>query len=203
MKTVYRFTKEGFFAGEKILDEFTDKNPETGEWILPENTTDVPMELPYKEGGAPYWNGKKWVYSDDSEGLLPKEEDREETQKLEGSSENLDFLKTKKIQELKSIRDVKEIEPIEVDGSLYDFDDRSRDRLMIARRALEDAGVPDATITWTTADNQRVKATIATFAAINGAAAKRSNKLHIRYNELKNLVLGCATIYEINAIEWD
>lgn len=47
-------------------------------------------------------------------------------------------------------------------------DDKSRDRLSIARQALTDAGGGE--IVLTTADNQRVSMTITDFAAINGAA---------------------------------
>lgn len=113
----------------------------------------------------------------------------------------LDEVKARKIAEFKSIRDTKEVEPVRTEKGLFDYDDKSRDRLAIARQALTDNGGGE--IVWTTADNQRVSMTVAAFAAINGAAAIRSNALHIRYNELKTQVNACETVEEVEAIEWD
>ncbi len=188
MKIVYKFAEDGSFAGEKVLNDFEDKNPETGEWILPENTTETPMELPYKEGSRPQWDGEAWVYYTPEPEAVPEI--------------SLDEAKHQKIIELKSIRDEKEVDVIEVNGVLYDYDDKSRDRIAIARQALEDAGVDGATITWTTADNDRVEVGIADFAAINAAAAKRSNELHILYNVLKAQVNECETKETVEKIEW-
>lgn len=109
-------------------------------------------------------------------------------------------VKAQKIAKLKSIRDAKEVEPIQTDKGIFDYDDKSRDRLSIARQALTDNGGGE--IVWTTADNQRVAMIIADFAAINGAAAVRSNALHIKYNELKQRVNAAQTVEEVEAIVW-
>ena len=113
---------------------------------------------------------------------------------------SLDEVKADKIAELKSIRDTKEVEPIQTDKGLFDYDDKSRDRLAIARQALTDNGGGE--IVWTTADNQRVSMTIADFAAINGAAAVRSNTLHIKYNGLKERVNAAMNASEVRAVVW-
>ena len=113
---------------------------------------------------------------------------------------SLDEVKADKIAELKSIRDTKEVEPIQTDKGLFDYDDKSRDRLAIARQALTDSG--GGSITWTTADNQRVSMTIADFAAINGAAAVRSNALHIKYNEYKERVNAAMNASDVRAVVW-
>ena len=113
----------------------------------------------------------------------------------------LDDVKAAKISELKGIRDAKEVEPIQTDKGIFDYDDKSRDRLAIARQALTDAG-GTGTIMWTTADNQRVALGVADFAAINGAAAVHSNSLHVLYNELKEQVNACETVEEVEAIHW-
>ena len=113
----------------------------------------------------------------------------------------LDDVKAAKISELKGIRDAKEVEPIQTDKGIFDYDDKSRDRLAIARQALTDAG-GTGTIMWTTADNQRVALGVADFAAINGAAAVRSNSLHVLYNELKEQVNACETVEEVEVIHW-
>lgn len=114
---------------------------------------------------------------------------------------SLEEVKTAKINELKGIRDAKEVEPVQTDKGLFDYDDKSRDRLAIARQALTDAG-GTGTVVWTTADNKRVPLGVADFAAINGAAAVRSNALHVLYNELKTQVNECETVEEVAAIVW-
>ena len=113
----------------------------------------------------------------------------------------LNEAKASKIDELKSSRDTKEVEPIQTDKGLFDYDDKSRDRLAIARQALTD-GDGAGTITWTTADNQRVPLGIVDFANINAAAAVRSNQLHITYNNLKEQVNSATTTEEVEAIVW-
>ena len=113
----------------------------------------------------------------------------------------LDEVKAAKINELKGIRDAKEVEPIQTDKGIFDYDDKSRDRLSIARQALEDADGA-GTITWTTADNQRVPLGINDFKAINAAAAVRSNSLHVIYNDLKAQVNAATTKAQVDAITW-
>ena len=114
----------------------------------------------------------------------------------------LDEAKETKINELKSIRDFKEVEPVQTSKGLFDYDDKSRDRLAIARQSLTDNPSVES-IVWTTADNQRVAMTIADFAEINSMAAYRSNLLHIQYNDLKAQVNAAQTVEEVEAITWD
>ena len=113
----------------------------------------------------------------------------------------LEDVKAAKISEFKTIRDAKEVEPIQTDKGIFDYDDKSRDRLAIARQSLTDNPSVES-IVWTTADNQRVAMGVADFAAINSAAAVRSNSLHVLYNELKEQVNACETVEEVEAIHW-
>lgn len=122
--------------------------------------------------------------------------------KVDTTDMTLEELKANKIEILKRLRDTKEVAVIYYNGNLFDYDDKSRDRLTIARQALSDEG-GTATITWTTADNQRVSLTVADFAGINAVAAVRSNELHNRYNELKLLVLACENRADVEAITWE
>ena len=114
----------------------------------------------------------------------------------------LDEVKENKIAELKSIRDTKEVEPLQTSKGIFDYDDKSRDRLAIARQSLTDNPSVES-IGWTTADIQRVAMTIADFAEVNSMAAYRSNQLHIKYNELKVEVNAAQTVEEVEAITWD
>ena len=116
-------------------------------------------------------------------------------------SPSLDELKERKKAELKAERDHREVAPLQTSKGVFDYDDKSRDRLSIARQALMDNdSIPF--LSWTTADNQRVTLTVADFAEINSMAAYRSNQLHIKYNELKAEVNACETAEEVNAISW-
>ena len=114
----------------------------------------------------------------------------------------LETAKADKLAELKSIRDFKEVEPLQTSKGLFDYDDKSRDRLAIARQALMDNEGMES-ILWTTADNQRVPLTVEDFAEINSMAAYRSNSLHIKYNELKITVNEAQTKEEVEAVVWE
>lgn len=108
------------------------------------------------------------------------------------------------IERLKLIRDQKELDPINYNGHNYDADKNSLMRLDKARQSLEDNGIPS--ITWTTADNERVDITIDDFKGINTAIAVRSNELHTRYNELKEYINNIEDdkyLPIINIIDWD
>ena len=113
----------------------------------------------------------------------------------------LSIVKENKISELKVVRDAKEVEPVQTGKGLFDYDDKSRDRLQIARQSLADNPSVES-IVWTTADNQRVSMTIADFAEINSMAAYRSNRLHVKYNDLKAEVNAAETVEEVEAIVW-
>lgn len=114
---------------------------------------------------------------------------------------SLNDVKLNKINQLKAERDRREVEPLQTSKGVFDYDDKSRDRLTIARQALMDNdSIPF--LSWTTADNQRVTLTVNDFAEINSMAAYRSNVLHIKYNELKIEVNDCKTAEEVEAITW-
>lgn len=118
-------------------------------------------------------------------------------------AKNLDEVKTEKLAEFKRRRDAEEVTNITYNGNPYDYDQKSRERLRIARQALQDSGNAAACIVWTTADNKRVTLTVADFAAINGLAAQRSNALHIKYNELKERVNAAMTAEAVGDIKWN
>ena len=113
---------------------------------------------------------------------------------------SLDEVKTKKIAALKAARDAAEIEPIEYNYARFDYDEQARDRLAIARQAIED-GATDS-IVWTTADNTRVSLALDDFKGIGIAAALRSNALHVKYNELKSWVQAAETADDVAAVVW-
>lgn len=104
-----------------------------------------------------------------------------------------------KLSELKSTRDTLETEPIEYQGTRYDYDDKARDRINAAIIALDITG---QSIEWTTADNTNVTVTAQDLCNIIAAVAIRSNELHVKYRNLKEQVLACNTAAEVAEIVW-
>ena len=88
---------------------------------------------------------------------------------------------------LKRQRDTAEVEPIEYNGNLYDYDEKARDRINAAIIALSLQG-EGASIDWTTADNQDVKVTANDLRMVIAAVAVRSNALHNAYRAAKEKV---------------
>lgn len=101
--------------------------------------------------------------------------------------EPLEVMKQRKIAELKYQRDKAEVQPIEYNGNLYDYDEKARDRINAAIIALSLQG-EGASIDWTTADNQDVKVTANDLRMVIAAVAVRSNALHTAYRAAKEKV---------------
>ena len=114
---------------------------------------------------------------------------------------DLEVVKSAKIVELKRIRDTKELEPVEFDGSSFDFDSKSYERITAAIYALDMQGTA-ATIAWTLADNGSTPVTAANLRGVIAAAAMRSDALHTQYRELKAAVLAAKTAEEVEKITW-
>lgn len=114
--------------------------------------------------------------------------------------EPIENVKQRKILVLKRQRDTAEVEPIEYNGNIYDYDEKARDRINAAIIALELQG-EGATIEWTTADNADTPVTANDLKMIIAAVAVRSNKLHTAYREAKAQVGRCATAAELEAIK--
>ena len=114
-------------------------------------------------------------------------------------AELLAVAKPAKIAELKAERDSKEVEPITYNGNRYDYDDKARERINAAIIALDVQGA-DASIDWTTADNQDVSVTAADLRAIVAAVAVRSNALHMAYRKAREQVEATSTAEEVEAV---
>ena len=113
--------------------------------------------------------------------------------------EPIEYIKECKIEALKMQRDVAEVEPIEYNGNLYDYDEKARDRISAAIIALELQG-EGATIEWTTADNADTPVTANDLKMIIAAVAVRSNKLHTAYRVAKEKVEAAGSADEVNAV---
>lgn len=113
--------------------------------------------------------------------------------------ELLEVSKPRKIAALKAERDAAEVEPITYNGNRYDYDDKARERINAAIIALDVQG-DDASIDWTTADNQDVKVTANDLRMVIANVAQRSNALHVAYREAKDKVEQATTVAEVEAV---
>lgn len=113
--------------------------------------------------------------------------------------EPIEYLKERKIETLKMQRDKAEVEPIEYKGYSFDYDEKARDRINAAIIALDVQGA-DASIDWTTADNQDVKVTANDLRMIIAAVAVRSNHLHIAYRTAKTQVEAAGAADAVRAV---
>ena len=110
--------------------------------------------------------------------------------------EPLEVLKQRKITELKYQRDIAEVQPIEYNGNLYDYDEKARDRINVAIAALGDTG----SISWTTADNKEVTVTGVDLRSVLIEVAKRSIALHKAYRATREKVLNATTKEEVEQV---
>lgn len=116
--------------------------------------------------------------------------------------EPLEVLRQRKIAELKYQRDIAEVQPIEYNGNLYDYDEKARDRISAAIIALELQG-EGAIIEWTTADNADTPVTANDLKMIIAAVAVRSNKLHTAYRISKEKVEAATTAADVEAVTFE
>lgn len=102
---------------------------------------------------------------------------------------------------LKYERDRRETLPITYKDKSFDYDDKARERLNIARQALEDNNLPSQM--WTCADNTDIELTVEDFKNINSLAAQRSGQLHDTYRKLCDYIDKLKTADEVNAVTFD
>lgn len=117
-------------------------------------------------------------------------------------AELLAAAKPAKIAALKAERDAAEVEPITYNGNRYDYDDKARERINAAIIALDVQGA-DASIDWTTADNQDVKVTANDLRMVIAAVAVRSNALHTAYRAAKEKVEAATTAADVEDVTFE
>ena len=211
---VYKYdekTKEYIGAEQALINPLETELQGKTIYLLPANATFEKPNL--QEGFASVFNGK-WENIEDNRGKeywldtdtfgTPAKTMKDLGAFPAGAvftapAKTLEQLKADKINELKSIRDAEEIKPIAYNGNLFDFDDKARDRINAAIIALDIQGA-DATIDWTTADNQDVKVAADDLRMIIAAVAVRSNTLHNAYRVAKEKVLNATTKEEVEKV---
>lgn len=119
--------------------------------------------------------------------------------KVAETEEPIEYVRERKIIELKRQRDAAEVEPVEYGGHLYDYDSKARDRIAAAIIALDVQG-EGAKISWTTADNNDAVVTAQDLRMIIASVAARSNALHTAYRTAKAKVEAAGTAEEVRAV---
>lgn len=104
-------------------------------------------------------------------------------------------VKAAKRAEINTIRDQKEMEPI----NNFDVDEKSAIRILFVQNQLLRSG---GTIDWTMADNTEENVDSADMNAIIDAIVEQSNRVHNIANYLKEQIEAATTAEEVNAIEW-
>lgn len=111
----------------------------------------------------------------------------------------LDEIKAQKIASLKAERDVREVEAIEYNGRLFDYDDKARDRINAAIIALDLQG-EGASLSWTCADQSEAVVTANDLRMVVANVAVRANALHEAYRVAKDAVMSAETKEAVQAV---
>lgn len=212
---VYKYdeqTKEYIGTEQALINPLESELQGKEIYLLPANATFEKPNL--QDGFASVFNGTQWENIEDNRGKeywlgtdtfgTPAHTMKDlgafpANAVFTAPVKNIDELKADKINEFKNIRDTEEVKPIAYNGNLFDYDEKARDRINSAITALDISG---QSIEWTTADNTNVAVTAQDLRNIIAAVALRSNALHVKYRELKELVLTCSTAEEVAEIVW-
>lgn len=185
----HKYDENKYYAGQQDcqLDPVATKREGHEVWLLPANCTwEEPLEE--KEGYKIKWNGEAWEYEE-----IPVPPEPEPP--------TLDDVKEQKINELKAVRDAKEMEPVLYAEHKFDFDSKSYERITAAIYALDMQG-DTSTINWTLADNGSTPVTANDLRGVIAAAAVRSDALHTAYRALKSQVQAAETVADVATIVW-
>jgi hypothetical protein len=185
----YKYDENKYYAGQQEcqIDPLESKKQGHPVYLLPANCT-WQEPLTDKEGYKVKWNGNEWKYEE-----IPVEPEPEPP--------TLDDVKEQKINELKAVRDAKEMEPVLYAAHKFDFDSKSYERITAAIYALDMQGAT-STINWTLADNGSTPVTANDLRGVIAAAAVRSDALHTTYRALKAQVQAAETVDDVNNIMW-
>ena len=185
----YKYDENKYYAGQQEcqIDPLESKKQGHPVYLLPANCT-WKEPLNEKEGYKIKWNVEAWEYEE-----IPVPPEPEPP--------TLEEAKTAKINELKAVRDAKEMEPVLYAEHKFDFDSKSYERITAAIYALDGAG-PSATINWTLADNGSAPVTANDLRGVIAAAAVRSDALHTTYRTLKSQVQAAETVDDVATIVW-
>lgn len=114
---------------------------------------------------------------------------------VDAPAPTLNECKNKKYAEIKQARDKAEEEPLPFKETLFDFDQRSRERLLFAIAAGEMSP-------WTDYYNKVIELTSNDFEELSKTIKARTQELHVRYNLLKKQIESVKTYEELETIRF-
>ena len=212
MKYVYKYdekTKEYLGKAEALLDPLETQLQQKEIYLLPAAATFIAPAL--QEGYVSVFQDGAWENLEDNRGKeywLQDDAYGTPARKMETlgalpanavftpPQKTLEQVKQEKIIELKAMRDSKEVQPIEYNGNLYDYDEKARDRINVAIAALGDTD----SISWTTADNKEITVTGVDLRSVLIEVAKRSIMLHKAYRATREKILNATTKEEVEKV---
>lgn len=188
---VWEYDDNYILIGARELN-INNRSPISGNWQIPAKCTTIqPPEE--KEGFLIFFNSKTktWDYRRISDIESP-------TEKYYTDQEPLDHVQRNRIVSFKNNRFVDESNPIIYNDHEYDFDERSRERLLMAYLALDQID----SITWSDTKGIQSTLTKSDISKIFLVGLKRSDKLYEIYKEMKQKVMDCKTTEEVRNLEW-
>jgi len=118
--------------------------------------------------------------------------------------EEFEVYRMQRREEINTLRDQKETEGFEFNGVMFDSDERSASRILVAATAATAsilANQPFA-LTWRAKDNSLVELDAMGLLAMNGALAVHGNGLHDVANALKLEIDAAYSKAELDAVSW-
>lgn len=190
---LYYYDDNGYYSAmsEAFLDPLETELQGKEVWLIPPHATTIkpPSSV---DGHIIKFNGKTW----ELEKMPDPDPDPEPEPEL-----TLEDLKILKIKRLKIERDLREVDKIVYNDNIFDFDDKARERMRIARADLLFSNVSERL--WTCADDKVVSLSVLDFDNINSLAATRAEQLHFQYRKLKIVVQQCETLEALEHINFD
>jgi hypothetical protein len=191
---VWEYDNNNILIGYRELN-FKDRSPISGNWQIPAKCTTIePPEE--KDGFVIVFNPstKTWDYRKENEEVR-------KTGKYYTENEPLDHVQKNRLKSFKNHRFVNESEPLEYNGHIYDFDERSRERFMMAYISLDDKDLFNA-IDWFDMNGNLVTLHKEDIVNIFKLGLERSTKIYQFYKEMKKKVMECKTAEEVTNLKW-
>ena len=153
-------------------------------WYNPENTGEVHAAERFNDAPPPGWAW--WAPGKN---------------RVVGEVEALTRAKDEKWANVKKRRNAAEYGTLAWEGSTFDADVTSRNRLMGVAMAAQQRGGPPAEIMWRLADNSSRRLTTAQLADVNAALWQRAVDAHTRAAELRSQINACTSLRDLAQLD--
>ncbi|MDD7411268.1 DUF4376 domain-containing protein [Fusobacterium gastrosuis] len=159
---------------EELVAKGIEVQLEPGEIIQDKKLVKIPQPSKYHT-----WNGNEWLI-------------------------NLDDVKKLKLQELKSLRDEKISEDIEVDEAVFQIKEKDLQKFLLKKVEADiHPELKEVKEDWRLADNTYKKIDFSDVLKILEAYGTRQRKVFKEFGMLEHQINNCSTVEEIEAIKWE